>query len=177
MRGAGYVAKRPNPTRTPARRGTRAAQPGVPVTESDTGNWLRGIRFSGFSLLMMGIIVLGVIVVGPNFKAYIDQQQQIAALRDSVEQSSADIADVRDERERWNDSTYVMTQARDRLYYVNPGEISFIVIDDVDAGVFGEDEAPVSDNLTETKINWAESMLSSLVNAGYADVVSDAGQG
>ncbi|MCP2030282.1 hypothetical protein L1277_000346 [Okibacterium sp. HSC-33S16] len=126
---------------------------------------------------MMGVVVLGVIVVGPNLKAYIDQRQQIAALQESVDQSSADIADIRDERERWNDSTFVMTQARDRLYYVNPGEISFIVIDDVDAGVVGEDEAPVSDSLKETQINWAESMLGSLVNAGYADVVSGDGQG
>ena len=171
------MARRPNPTSTRARRSTRAPQPGVPVTEGEAGSWLRGIRFSGFSILMMGVVVLGVVVVGPNLKAYIDQRQQIAALQDSVDQSSADIAEIRDERERWNDSTYVMTQARDRLYYVNPGEISFIVIDDVDAGVFGKDEAPVSDSLKETKINWAESMLSSLVNAGYADVVSGSGQG
>jgi cell division protein FtsB len=158
-------------------RGSRAPQPGVPVAESEAGSWLRGIRFSGFSLLMMGVVVLGVIVVGPNLKAYIDQRQQIAALQESVNQSSTDIADIRDERERWNDSTYVMTQARDRLYYVNPGEISFIVIDDVNAGLLGDDEAPVSGSLKETKINWAESMLSSLVNAGYADVVSGDGQG
>jgi cell division protein FtsB len=177
MRGAGYVAKRPNPTRGRAKNATRAPQPGVPVTESEASNWLRGIRFSGFSLVMMGVVVLGVIVIAPNLKGYIDQRQQIAALQESVDQSAAEIAEIRDERERWNDSTYVMTQARDRLYYVNPGEISFIVINDVDAGVFGEDEAPVSDSLVETKINWAESMLSSLVNAGYADVVSGAGQG
>jgi hypothetical protein len=63
------------------------------------------------------------------------------------------------------------------MYYVNPGEISFIVIDDVNAGLLGDDEAPVSGSLKETKINWAESMLSSLVNAGYADVVSGDGQG
>ena len=126
---------------------------------------------------MMGVLVLGVVVIAPNLKAFIDQRQQIAALQESVDQSSAEIAEVRDQRERWNDSTFVMTQARDRLYYVNPGEISFIVINDVDAGLFGEDEAPVSDSLKETRVNWAESMLSSLVHAGYADVVSDAGQG
>lgn len=126
---------------------------------------------------MMGVVVLGVIVVGPNLKAYIDQRQQIAALQQSVDESSAEIADVRDERERWDDSTYVMTQARDRLYYVNPGEISFIVINDVDAGQFGTDEPQVKDSLTETKVDWAQSMLSSLVSAGYADVVSEPGQG
>ncbi|WP_158270258.1 FtsB family cell division protein [Mycetocola zhujimingii] len=171
------MAKRPNPTGGRAGGAARTPQPGVPVPQSEAGNWLRGIRFSGFSLLMMGLVVLGVIVVGPNLKAYIEQRQQIAALQESVDQSAAEIAEVRDERERWNDSTYVMTQARDRLYYVNPGEISFIVINDVDAGLFGDDEPQVTDSLTETKIDWAQSMLSSLVSAGYADVVSGSGQG
>lgn len=171
------MAKRPALTGTRARRPARAPQPGVPIPQSEAGNWLRGIRFSGFSLLMMGVVVLGVIVVGPNLKAYIDQRQEIAALQQSVDENSAEIADVRDERERWNDSTYVMTQARDRLYYVNPGEISFIVINDVDAGLFGSDEPQVKDSLTETKVDWAQAMLNSLVSAGYADVVSGSGQG
>ena len=171
------MAKRPSPSGTRGRRSPRTPQPGVPIRESEARSWLRGIRFSGFSLLMMGVVVLGVIVLAPNLKAYIDQRQQIATLQQSVDESAAEIADVRDERERWNDSTYVMTQARDRLYYVNPGEISFIVINDVDAGQFGTDEAPVTDSLTETKVDWAQSMLSSLVSAGYADVVSEPGQG
>ena len=37
---------------------------------------------------------------------------------------------LRDERERWNDETFIMTQARERLYYVMPGEVSYLVIDD-----------------------------------------------
>ena len=37
---------------------------------------------------------------------------------------------LRDERERWNDETFIVTQARERLYYVMPGEVSYLVIDD-----------------------------------------------
>ncbi|MET0713697.1 MAG: septum formation initiator family protein [Mycetocola sp.] len=140
------------------------------MPEAEAGSWIRGIRFSGFGLLMMALLVLGIVVIAPNLKAYIEQRQQIAQLEASVAESEDEIERLSVERERWNDSTYVMTQARDRLFYVNPGEVSFIVLNDVDAALLGKDEAPVSTELTATKVNWAESMLASLVTAGLADV-------
>jgi cell division protein FtsB len=140
------------------------------VPEAEAGSWIRGIRFSGFGLLMMALLVLGIVVIAPNLKAYIEQRQQIAELQASVAVSEDEIERLTAERERWNDSTYVMTQARDRLFYVNPGEISFIVLNDVDAALLGKDEAPISAELTATRVNWAESMLASLVTAGLAEV-------
>lgn len=174
--GGGRVARRDassRPTSTQrlastARR-ARAGMP-APVSRAEAGNWIRGIRFSGFGLLMMALLVLGIVVIAPNLKAYVEQRQQIAELQASVDASTDEIERLGVERERWNDSTYVMTQARDRLFYVNPGEISFIVMNDVDAALFGEDEAPVSTKLKATRVNWAESMLSSLVTAGLTEV-------
>jgi cell division protein FtsB len=171
------MAKRPGLTRptstlrpAAAARHSRAGMAEAPGPEVEAGSWIRGIRFSGFGLLMMALLVLGIVVIAPNLKAYIEQRQQIAQLQASVTASEDEIERLSTERERWNDSTYVMTQARDRLFYVNPGEISFIVMNDVDSALFGEDEAPVSTELTATKVNWAESMLASLVTAGLADV-------
>lgn len=176
---------RPGPTRpTPTQRladTARRARTGMPgagkpgagkpgATEAEAGSWIRGIRFSGFGLLMMALLVLGIVVIAPNLKAYVEQRQQIAQLQAAVDASEDEIERLGVERERWNDSTYVMTQARDRLFYVNPGEISFIVMNDVDSALFGEDEAPVSTELKATRVNWAESMLSSLVTAGLAEV-------
>ena len=160
--------------RRPARTSTRrpATRAAADVPDVDAGSWIRGIRFSGFGLLMMALVVLGIVVIAPNLKAYIEQRQQIAQLQASVDASEDEIERLTDERERWNDSTYVMTQARDRLFYVNPGEVSFIVLNDVDSALFGDDEGPVSTKLTATKVNWAESMLASLVTAGLADVSS-----
>ena len=166
------MARRPGSTRT-RKRGL--PEPVVPVAESEAGSWIRGIRFSGFGLLMMALLVLGIIVIAPNLKSYVEQRQQIAQLQASVDASEDEISRLSDERERWNDSTYVMTQARDRLFYVNPGEISFIVMNDVDAAVFGKDETPVSTELTATKVDWAESLLSSLLSAGLAEVASGSG--
>ena len=157
------------------RRGGRLPEPVVPVAESEASSWIRGIRFSGFGLLMMALLVLGIIVIAPNLKSYVEQRQQIAQLQASVDASEDEIDRLSAERERWNDSTYVMTQARDRLFYVNPGEISFIVMNDVDAALFGNDEAPVSTELKATKVDWAESMLSSLLSAGLSEVAPGTG--
>ena len=33
------------------------------------------------------------------------------------------------ERDRWQDPVYIRSQARDRLYYVLPGEVSYLVMD------------------------------------------------
>ncbi|GHD50675.1 septum formation initiator family protein [Mycetocola manganoxydans] len=163
------MKRRPGRTEAASTVWRAAAREAAPA-EVEAGSWIRGIRFSGFGLLMMSLLVLGIIVIAPNLKAYVEQRQQIAQLQASVDAAEKEIDRLSAERERWNDSTYVKTQARDRLFYVNPGEVSFIVLNDVDAALFGEDEGPVSTELTSTRVNWAESMLASLISAGLADV-------
>src|SRR5690606_12538886 len=94
--------------------------------------WLGGIRLSGFMVIMLGLVVLAAFVLVPTLGTYIDQRQQIAALEESVELTQAQVAELERERERWNDPAYITTQARERLYYVKPGEIVYLVDDDLD---------------------------------------------
>jgi cell division protein FtsB len=174
------VTNRPAPKARPAAtasgsRFDRAGDESRAHAETERGNWLRGIRFSGFTVLMLAVIVLGVVVLAPNLKAYIEQRQQIAALQQTVDDRADQIDQLTAERQRWNDSTYVTTQARDRLFYANPGEISFIVIDDVDPALLGDTETPVSDTLTETDIDWGQALLGSVMSSGLADVTPGPG--
>ncbi len=147
-------------------------EPRVPVRSSPGAAWLRGIRFSGFSLLMMGLLVLGVVVLAPNIKAFVEQRQQIADLSSQLADDTATVERLTSERERWDDSTFVMTQARERFFYVKPGEVSFLVINDLDAAVLADVDEPVSDELTTTDVDWTESLLASLLTAAYADEVT-----
>ncbi|MFC6354946.1 FtsB family cell division protein [Luethyella okanaganae] len=144
----------------------------VPVAmgpgESATSGWLRGIRFSGFSLIMMGILVLAVVVLAPSLRVYVEQRQQIAMLQDSVRKQQNEVDTLTVERERWNDKTYVVTQARERLYYAMPGEISFLVINDLAAPV-ESDTAPVSKDIQNTQVDWLQSMFVSAMTAGLAE--------
>ncbi|QPZ39517.1 FtsB family cell division protein [Paramicrobacterium chengjingii] len=166
------MARRPaNPRRTPSRR--RRDDDSVVVEQSERGRWVGGIHFSGFSLMMMALLVLGVVVLAPNLKALVEQRQQIADLRQHVAQQKDDVEDMRRERERWDDPTYVQTQARERFFYVSPGEISFIVINDLDKTFLSDTTDPISDELTTTNVDWASSMLTSIMTAAFTPVEGD----
>jgi hypothetical protein len=47
----------------------------------------------------------------------------------SIEQAKQAVDDMQAERDRWQDPVYIRSQARDRLYYVLPGEVSYLVMD------------------------------------------------
>ncbi len=145
----------------------------VPVVvdhgESPSGGWLRGIRFSGFSLIMMVIIVLAVVVLAPGLRVLVEQRQQIAEMSAEVAAQRSEVDSLRAERERWNDKTYVITQARDRLYYVMPGEVSFLVVNDLPAPVTEVEAAPISSEIQNTQLDWLQSMFASVMTAGLAE--------
>ncbi|HKH09246.1 MAG TPA: septum formation initiator family protein, partial [Agromyces sp.] len=130
--------------------------------------WLSGIRFSGFSLIMMGVLVLAVIVLAPTIAAFAQQRQQIAELRAAVSAQEEEVQRLRDERERWNDETFIVTQARERLYYVMPGEVSYLVIDDRTAAAKADATTEVSAEVTESKGDWMRTLLDSVMTAGLA---------
>ncbi|BDZ55853.1 FtsB family cell division protein [Agromyces marinus] len=153
-----------------ARRPSRERQSVRRVAET----WLAGIRFSGFSIIMMGVLVLAVVVLAPSIAAYAAQRQQIAEAEAEVARMEAEVARLIDERERWNDETFIVTQARNRLYYVLPGEISYLVIDDRDPAAVTNADRAVSAKVTEDRGDWMRTMLDSVMTAGLAPSVTDA---
>ncbi|TFD54142.1 septum formation initiator family protein [Cryobacterium sp. Hh11] len=141
----------------------------VSETETPAGGWLRGIRFSGFSLVMMVILVLAVVILAPSLRTYAEQRQQISQLSRAVADQQDEVDRLTSQRERWNDRTYVTTQARERLFYVLPGDISFLVINDLPVvAPLEADAAPVSTNIQSTKIDWLGSLFASTMTAGLA---------
>ncbi len=138
------------------------------VAQTPVAGWLRGIRLSGFSLVMMGILVLAVVVIAPNLRTYAAQRQEINRLNAAVTDQQATVDRLKTERERYNDRTFITTQARDRLSYVLPGDISFLVINDLPLPVAGADAAPVSTDIQHTNVDWISSMFASVMTAGLA---------
>ncbi|CAM5346811.1 FtsB family cell division protein [Leifsonia shinshuensis] len=133
-----------------------------------TGRWLRGLHFSAFSLVMMGAVVLAVVILAPSLQAFLAQRQQIADQQKAVQELSAQVDALKEQRARWNDPSYIRAQARDRLYYVMPGEVSYLVIDDR-APAAKADTTPVSSKLQKTKTDWMDSLFGSLMGAGLTD--------
>jgi cell division protein FtsB len=120
---------------------------------------------------MMGVLVLAVVVLAPSIAAYAAQRQQIAELKAEVARQEAEVAQLRDQRERWNDETYIVTQARERLYYVLPGEVSYLVIDDRSPEVLADADRAVSGEVTEQQGDWMQILLRSAMTAGLTPAV------
>jgi cell division protein FtsB len=135
-------------------------------------NWLRGIRLSGFTIMTLAILVLFIVVLAPSLRIWVEQRQEIAALRAEVESAKEALDDLEGERARWDDPSYVETQARERLYYVKPGEFSYLVIDD-GATVTMPSGVPISDELQTTEVDWVKTMLSSVLTAGLTQAAPD----
>lgn len=165
-------------SRTPARssRNSGAARrTGATARQVDVREWTSGIRLSGFMVIMLSLVVLGAWVLVPTLGTYIDQRQKIAALEASVQVTADEIKALEQEQDRWEDPAYITTQARERLYYVKPGEVVYLVDNDLDPASLPPEQAPVSDELTHTPADWMPQLLRSIAGAGLAQTAS-AGQ-
>ncbi|MBU4466030.1 MAG: septum formation initiator family protein [Actinobacteria bacterium] len=134
----------------------------------DVRGWLGGIRLSGFAVIMLGLVVLGVFVLIPTFGTYLDQRQQITALEQAVAVTTHDVATLDRQKERWSDPAYITTQARQRLYYVRPGEVVYLVQNDLPASARPIEQAPVSKDVEQTRTDWMSQLVTSVTTAGLA---------
>lgn len=168
------MAKRPAPPSSSRRaapvRDAEAQKRGVDVRE-----WASGIRLSGFAVIMLSLVILGAWVLVPTLGTYIDQRQKIAALEDAVQVSVEEIEALEREQQRWDDPAYITTQARERLYYVRPGEVVYLIDNDLDAGDLPPAQGPISDTLEEGDADWMPQLLRSLAGAGLAQSAVPAG--
>lgn len=155
------------PPSRPARQ-PRAPRERRPV---DVRGWLGGIRLSGFMMIMLGLVVLAAFVLVPTIGTYVDQRQQIAALTAAVEVSQQQVDDLEAQRARWRDPAYITTQARERLYYVRPGEVVYLVDNDLTAAQAPQDQAPVTDEVVRTQTDWMAQLVRSVTAAGLAQTV------
>lgn len=134
--------------------------------------WASGIRLSAFSVIMLSLVVLGAWVLVPTLGTFIDQRQKISALEESIQVSEDQIAALEQERERWSDPAYITTQARERLYYVKPGEVVYLIDNDLDPAALPQQQGPVSDTLEETPSDWMPQLLRTLTSAGLSDTAA-----
>ena len=134
--------------------------------------WLGKVRVSGFVVIMLGLVVLGTFVLVPTVGTYMDQRQQIQALESAVALSQSEVADLQSQRERWSDPAYITTQARERLYYTMPGEVVYLIDDDLPASAALQEQAEVSDDVGQTRTDWMSQLVRSLTSAGAAQVVA-----
>jgi cell division protein FtsB len=165
------------------RRGTRPRTERVPVAlpeDAPAGNWLRSMRFSGFSVMVLVLLVLTVVVLAPGLRIYLEQRQQLSSLQSAVDAQKGTIAQLQDQRARYDDPAFLKAQVRDRLFYVMPGETSYLVRGlptTTGQPTTTPDGAPISDDLQETKKDWVQALLGSALTSGLSETPPDQLQG
>lgn len=162
-------ARRADPSATRPGPGGARSTTGSPARGVDVREWAGGIRLSGFAVIMLSLVVLGTWVLVPSIGTYLDQRQRIASLEHSVQVTEDQIAELEQERARWDDPAYITTQARERLYYVKPGEVVYLVDNDLDPADIPPAQQAVSDTIQERPSDWMPQLLRSLVAAGLAE--------
>ncbi len=163
----------------PSSRASGTTREGAPRARRrvDVREWLGGIRLSGFMIIMLGLVILAAFVLVPTVGTYLDQRAQIAALERSVQATAEQVEALEAERDRWSDPAYITTQARERLYYVRPGEVVYLVDNDLPRSAIPEERHAVSKDVEETETDWMSQLVRSVTVAGTAQTVSVAPAG
>ena len=90
---------------------------------------LRAVKLNSVTVSIIMVIVAGTFLISSDVQAFLNQRRQIAEMEVSIQQAEQALEDMQAERDRWQDPVYIRSQARDRLYYVMPGEVSYLVMD------------------------------------------------
>lgn len=151
------------------------AQPPKQPARTAVASLLSSLQSSGFIVTILALLVAGVVILAPSLRILAEQQQEIAQLRAELEQTQQEVFDLEEQRERWKDPSFVETQARERLMFVYPGDITYLVIDDLEDDGDGADTV-ISPTIVAAETDWREALLASYLVAATtsrAPVVQD----
>lgn len=129
--------------------------------------------------------MLGSFLVAQDVQTFLNQRREIVEMEQSIELARQSVEDMEAERDRWQDPVYIRSQARDRLYYVLPGEVSYLVMnaEGMDfsdtSGTLGEILAKrrsadeISQEVMAAKDNWVDSLMESFLRAALDTPVDE----
>lgn len=132
----------------------------------DIAEWARSLRFGWYTLLFFGVFVIGMVTLSHTMSVYVQQQQEIRTMRESLQRAQEQVAAQTKSLENWQDPEFIKAQARDRLFYVLPGESQLAIIKDIEIPRVREGVS--STELTPAKQQWTNNLLASVVVAGLA---------
>ena len=122
------------------------------------------LQASGFTATVLALIVTGVVVLSPSLQVLAEQRQDIAQLEAQLAETDAEVLRLEDQLQRWNDRVFVETQARSRLMFVYPGDITYLVLDDLPE-VDDDQEVVISEDIQVANTNWRDALFASYLVA------------
>ncbi len=77
---------------------------------------------------MLTVVAVLALSYANSLRIYLNQQRDLAAATQQIQERTARIAQLEDELRRWDDPAYIKAQARERLGWLLPGETGYRVI-------------------------------------------------
>lgn len=115
-------------------------------------------------MVLLSVVLLLVGSYTATFRAWWSARQEITSSLAERAQLTAQIAELEDQKERFDDPAYIKQQARERFGWVMPGEIGYRVIGS-DGEVRGE--VPTLDAPAEAdSAQWYDKLWGSVATAG-----------
>ena len=152
-------------------------EPKVPVALTHGKLMLRMLLLNSSWVSLISVIVLGTFIVSQDVQTYLDQRREIVEMEESIAQAEAAVEEMQAERDRWQDPVYIRSKARDRLYYVLPGEVSYLVMDSEGmdfsdtSGTVGallserRSADEISAEVSAAEDNWVDSLLETFLRS------------
>ena len=143
------------------------------------------LRLNSVSVSVILVIILGTYLISPDVQSYLNQRREIVEMEQSIQLAKDAVVDMQAERDRWQDPVYIRSQARDRLYYVLPGEVSYLVMDS--EGLDFSDTSntlgamlaqqrnadEISLEVSAAKANWVDSLMETLLRSAMETPVEE----
>jgi cell division protein FtsB len=86
------------------------------------------VNFRAIALVLVGVLVMLMLAV--PLRSLIQERREIKILEQQVASKQSIIDDLNNRKARLADPAYIQALARERLNYVFPGEIGFVVLDE-----------------------------------------------
>ncbi|MER7004593.1 septum formation initiator family protein [Dactylosporangium sp. NPDC000555] len=86
-------------------------------------------RFTSRAVLLSIVLLVLLLAYAYPVRVYLAQQAEIQALEESQHRQAAKVAEMEARAKKWDDPEYVISQARQRLHMVLPGEKPWLVVD------------------------------------------------
>ncbi|MEY5017383.1 MAG: hypothetical protein RL431_432 [Actinomycetota bacterium] len=135
--------------------------------QAKTPQWALSLESSFVWLVAVGVAILAVITLFEPVSIWFEQRSRIAELQQQVTSDTEALAEIRANIERWSDPAYIEAQARQRLLYVYPGDISYLIVNDVTVDEIDRTVAPKTVGATE--INWVDALVGSYAAAAVGE--------
>jgi cell division protein FtsB len=133
--------------RVPTARAGRATRPAAARRTAATGATKRTVAtrpraFTGRATVLVVVLIALALAYTYPVRVYLAQESQIAEMQAAQAAQRDVIADKAEEVAKWQDPEYVRIQARDRLFYVRPGEVPLLVLNDPEGAARDAGQAP-----------------------------------